>query len=323
MSGYITTYTGKHFWPIKPDPDRLCIEDVAHALSLLCRGNGHVSRFFSVGQHCIWCAREAMARGYSQKVVLACLLHDASECYLSDVPRPIKAVMGEYGKIEERLLETIYETFLGEALTEEELAQVKEVDDDLLWYDMKELLGEDLGGTAPRIHILLDYSFRPFAQVENDYLSLYEQLHDRREMARASIEELTGALLSTTEGFESYFNRYTGQIVRIPSRDNVILDTSREEEQIRERAGKGEEYVRLPGTKELDEPGQMAAFAETVLTPRDGLYLKGCLQKSHPGRHFKEGLEETGLAGEYEAFLKAAYEEKARQWCEKEEIPFE
>ena len=91
MADYITTYTGIHFFPTEPDPEGICIEDIAHALSLLCRGNGHVSTFWSVGQHCIICAREAAAREWPDRLVLACLLHDASECYLSDVPRPFKA----------------------------------------------------------------------------------------------------------------------------------------------------------------------------------------------------------------------------------------
>ena len=86
MRDCITTYTGKHFKPVSPDPDLVCIEDIAHALSLICRGNGHVKTFFSVGQHCINCAKEAEARGLSARMVLACLLHDASECYLSDIP---------------------------------------------------------------------------------------------------------------------------------------------------------------------------------------------------------------------------------------------
>ena len=64
MSDYITTYTGKHIDPVHPISDLICIEDIAHALSLICRGNGQVKTFFSVGQHCINCAREALARGY-------------------------------------------------------------------------------------------------------------------------------------------------------------------------------------------------------------------------------------------------------------------
>ena len=77
--GTITTYMGHRFDPVNPQMETLDIRDIAHALSLTCRGNGHVKQFFSVGQHCIMCAREAEARGYSKRVILACLLHDASE----------------------------------------------------------------------------------------------------------------------------------------------------------------------------------------------------------------------------------------------------
>ena len=92
MTDYITTYTGDHFDPTLPEAEHLHIEDIAHALSLICRGNGHVKTFFSVGSHCINCAKEAAARGYSDRLVLACLLHDASEAYLSDVPRPLRSI---------------------------------------------------------------------------------------------------------------------------------------------------------------------------------------------------------------------------------------
>ena len=36
---YITTYTRKHFDPVHPDQENICIQDIAHALSMLCRGN--------------------------------------------------------------------------------------------------------------------------------------------------------------------------------------------------------------------------------------------------------------------------------------------
>ena len=52
--------------------------------------------FWSVGQHCICCAREAEARGLSRKVILAGLLHDASECCMSDIPRPFKQALPAY-----------------------------------------------------------------------------------------------------------------------------------------------------------------------------------------------------------------------------------
>lgn len=64
MADYITTYGGTHFFPTEPDGKDFHISDVAHALSLICRGNGHVKTFFSVGQHCINCALEAEARDF-------------------------------------------------------------------------------------------------------------------------------------------------------------------------------------------------------------------------------------------------------------------
>ena len=79
MADYITTYGGTHFMPMEPEAADIHITDIAHALSLLCRGNGHVKHFFSVGQHCVNCALEAMARGHSRRVCLACLLHDAGD----------------------------------------------------------------------------------------------------------------------------------------------------------------------------------------------------------------------------------------------------
>lgn len=175
LSEYITTYTGKHFKPTEPDPNLIRIEDIAHALSLMCRGNGHVKTFWSVGEHCICCAKEAAARGLSERIILACLLHDASESYMSDVPRPFKKELPVYQDWEDRLLSMIYEKFLGSDLTAEEQAQLKEIDDDLLWYDLEILLEEKQVTNRPQLHIELDYTVRPFSEVEAEYLQLFER----------------------------------------------------------------------------------------------------------------------------------------------------
>ena len=175
MSDYITTYTGKHFEPLNPDPAAIDIQDIAHALSLICRGNGHVHTFWSVGEHCICCAKEAEARGLSEKMILACLLHDASECYMSDVPRPFKKSLPAYGEQEDKLLSLIYEKFLGTDLTGEDQKQLKEIDNAMLWYDLKELLGEPKKSEKPEIHINLNYTVRSFEDVEEEYLSIYEK----------------------------------------------------------------------------------------------------------------------------------------------------
>ncbi len=173
--GYITTYTGKHFDPMQPEMESVDIRDIAHALSLTCRGNGHVKNFFSVGQHCVYCALEAEARGYSKRVVLGCLLHDASEAYMSDVPRPFKDVLPEYQRLEDKLIDLIYIHFLGSILSEEEQKLVKEIDDDILYFDMIELLHVPQEGPEPKMGIELDYSLQPFEKVENAYIEIFEK----------------------------------------------------------------------------------------------------------------------------------------------------
>ena len=171
---HITTFTGIWFYPTAPDPDDILIEDIAHCLPLICRGNGHVIRFWSVGSHSICCALEAEARGLGPETALACLLHDASECYMSDVPRPFKSSMPEYIRMEQALTEMIYIKFIGRPLTAEEENEVRHIDDDMLWYDLKYLLNEE-AGEEPLVRVKPDFEFRPFREVEKQFTELFER----------------------------------------------------------------------------------------------------------------------------------------------------
>lgn len=141
---YITTVTGKHFYPMKPEEQDIDLVDIAHALSLLCRANGHFRIFYSVAQHSLACAHEALARGCSPEVILGCLLHDASEAYLSDVTRPVKRNLPQYLEAEERLQNEIWNRFIGRELTKDELEQICEIDDLMLSMEFHQLMPEDL-----------------------------------------------------------------------------------------------------------------------------------------------------------------------------------
>ena len=141
---YITTVTGIHFYPLNPNPKDIDIEDIAHALSLICRSNGHFRHFYSVAQHCIACAEEAIERGYSPEVILGCLLHDASEAYLCDVTRPVKKHIPQYLQAEEKLQEVIWKRFIGRELTDAEKKLIFEIDDDILSMEFHLLMPEDL-----------------------------------------------------------------------------------------------------------------------------------------------------------------------------------
>ena len=107
---------------------------------------------------------------------IAHALHDASECYMSDVPSPFKKELPEYQIWEEQLLCMIYKKFLGSALTEEEQTRLDEIDHALLWYDLEILLGEKQQTEAPRLHIDLTYEVRPFEEVEREYLDIFTRI---------------------------------------------------------------------------------------------------------------------------------------------------
>ena len=110
-SNNISTINGVEFNPTEPKLSDILIEDIAHALAYLCRANGHFKSFYSIAQHSVNCCLEAQLRGYSQRVQLACLLHDASEAYLSDITRPVKRQLGDYCLFEEKMQELIFEKF--------------------------------------------------------------------------------------------------------------------------------------------------------------------------------------------------------------------
>lgn len=172
----ILTYTKKMFDPLAPEIDLIDIVDIAHALSFLCRANGHFTQFYSVCQHSINCAREAQARGYSRRVQLACLLHDASEAYLSDVTRPVKQELPRYKQIEEPLQDTIWGKWLSEPLSKTEYAQVFEIDDAILEHEFVELMGYQLYDSLPEIKSQPHFEFREFSQYEQEFLKLFAQL---------------------------------------------------------------------------------------------------------------------------------------------------
>lgn len=81
----IQTFTNKLFWPIDPRPEDVCIEDIAHALSNKCRFSGHTKDFYSVAQHSV-----IVSQVCDPEDALWGLLHDGSEAYLVDMPKPLK-----------------------------------------------------------------------------------------------------------------------------------------------------------------------------------------------------------------------------------------
>jgi len=102
---WITVHSGRRFYPLDPRAEDIDIHDIAHALSMVCRFTGHVSRFYSVAEHSIHVAYHIEAETGDRALALCGLLHDASEAYLCDVARPVKRMpeMAAYREAESRV----------------------------------------------------------------------------------------------------------------------------------------------------------------------------------------------------------------------------
>lgn len=125
----IRTVSGIYINVFDPKPEMISIEDIAHALSYQCRFGGHLPKFYSVAQHSLNCSYLTE----EPKLKLAALLHDASEAYLLDIPRPIKKGLSNYKEIEDRLMTLIADTFGFEWPLHESIKQVDETMLQLEW----------------------------------------------------------------------------------------------------------------------------------------------------------------------------------------------
>ncbi|MCC4906935.1 hypothetical protein [Microbacterium sp. cx-59] len=115
---WMQTYTGRAFYPLDPNPEDIDIIDIAHSLSMQCRYNGHVDRYYSVAEHCVLLAgwflsqtAEGLPARQAHILALWALLHDAAEAYIGDMVRPLKLHMPDFCAADDALTAAIATRF--------------------------------------------------------------------------------------------------------------------------------------------------------------------------------------------------------------------
>jgi hypothetical protein len=95
---WFLTASGRQFFPADPQPEDVCVQDIAHALSHVCRFGGHCRSLYVVAQHAV-----LVSRLVAPEHALLALHHDDSEAYLGDMIRPLKMLMPDYKRVESRV----------------------------------------------------------------------------------------------------------------------------------------------------------------------------------------------------------------------------
>lgn len=138
------------------------IDEIAHALANTCRFGGHCKRYYSVAEHCVIMS-EIMEEEFAHTgLMLAALLHDASEYMLTDVPKPFKGLMPEYEKYEDKIMSVIEEKFDVNCRSE----VIKQVDKEMVISEAKALFD-----TPEWIET---WPYQPIEDFESKYLACHE-----------------------------------------------------------------------------------------------------------------------------------------------------
>lgn len=103
---WVQTYTSRRVDLLNPTADMICLRDIAHALSHLCRFTGHTKTFYSVAEHSLWLTARVPIEH-----ALAALMHDATEAYLGDVSTPLKTLLPNYQALERNLWHVIADKY--------------------------------------------------------------------------------------------------------------------------------------------------------------------------------------------------------------------
>lgn len=121
----------------EPKASDFNIIDIASALSMICRWGGHTKFHYSVAQHSVLCADQAMEDGHSTAVCFACLMHDTGESVITDVPRPIKRAVPQISVMEAKVERAIEEAFGVDLITHHDI--VKKIDNEVLACEARQL----------------------------------------------------------------------------------------------------------------------------------------------------------------------------------------
>lgn len=179
-NAWIRTYSGKNFNPFDTKTEDINIEDVARSLSQISRFNGHTKFPYTVGQHCIAVCTELCMRDYDDETCLFGLLHDASEAYMTDMPKPIKEMFPTLMSIEKILQDKIYTTLIGKGPNPEQFEAIDKIDKESAYLEAINITDfPDWIPYTPEFVVEHSYDYKDSLDIYNNFMGMYTFLRVR------------------------------------------------------------------------------------------------------------------------------------------------
>jgi hypothetical protein len=177
LNNGIRLLSGAMFDYNNPETSDVKIEDIAAALSKVCRFSGHIHRFYSVAQHSINASRIV-----PHQFAFDALMHDTSEAFTNDIPTPLKYAVPMFKDLETKIETAMAKKF---GFTFPLADEVKLADSQMLMIEKLELKKDYSewavldGIEIEEVCLLVDLSPWSPEEAERRFLERYEELRPK------------------------------------------------------------------------------------------------------------------------------------------------
>jgi 5'-deoxynucleotidase YfbR-like HD superfamily hydrolase len=179
---WISLLSGAKFNYNKPEESDVTIEDIASALSNVCRFSGHLPRFYSVAQHLV-----NTSRIVSPPNRFTALMHDTAEAFTNDLPTPLKWALPIFKELEVSIESAMGKKFGFEYPYPQE---VKDADTTMLMLEKYYVKGDDSVWpnyekydkfyVEPYRHLVeIEHSWQP-VRAKREFLERFYELQEKK-----------------------------------------------------------------------------------------------------------------------------------------------
>lgn len=189
---WISLLSGAKFNYNKPEESDVTIEDIASALSNVCRFSGHLPRFYSVAQHLV-----NTSRIVSPSNRFTALMHDTAEAFTNDLPTPLKWALPIFKELEVSIESAMGKKFGFEYPYPQE---VKEADTIMLMLEKYYVKGDDSIWplyekydkfyVEPYRHLVnIEHSWQP-VRAKREFLERFYELQEEKSNGEGNRDSL-------------------------------------------------------------------------------------------------------------------------------------